>query len=399
MNAFNFAEQLKASAAQAANSIAAVGAKFDEMAATDDYVQSEGYNNPKIKSKTKATTESSVDHAAHAQPGSFSRVTSPTKLPHSHSSHPYPHPQQQQQSLDGDDDDGDASTISTHSSAPLSCSLMLQAASSYETRPWSSTTNSQRESESKASSHERNNLVPLKVHVPEPLTPKTFNHSRQQWPVPSGNTRKQRDDDSDSSNDDDAYDPIMAYSRTTQAGNGQGLDKEELQAAKMKTKNHRFMDDLETRMAMPEMPTDAGNTYHSANANAASGVSNGTSSSPWNMTAFLSNNPLAATVKKTMAPPPLARNKQRYNANNEMDNVVVVSSTAFLGETELRELEQMRLNTATTGDMDQLSLSSSSSFYQRLTRLDLHRGEVFIAFTLLLALLVYLFTNSFSMQV
>jgi hypothetical protein len=339
-----FAEKLKASATQAAmvaQNLAMTG--FDEMAATDAYVQSEGFNVAVARSDPRVGVSTSF-----------------------------------QNQLDLHDD---TSTLSTHSSA-----WFREAARNQRGGP---------PPLPRSSSYPLpHDVVPLKVSVPE-----------RQSSMPNGkqedsNSVLSSDNEHGESSDEDDDDPIMSMIRkkhvSQQAQLADGDDDDEssfserhLPTDQRRKKTHRFMEDLESRMAMPEEqfpPVSFSGT------STASITSSGTGDGPmlvsW-LSAVVGRN---ARQKNAATTAPLARNKRRLPQQHQSDNdglgdVEVVSSTAMLGDAEMLELAQFRQQSTKCG-----SLRVTIEILQR------HPRELFIIFTLLLGSFAYFYSSNRSLE-
>lgn len=364
-------EQLRASAVQAAmaaQTLATTG--FDDMAAADDYVQSEGFNNNVA-------------------------VTAAAALPLQNKDRQLPHVLDDE---NDDDDGGDASTLSTNSS----------------TRPFLNRLPPLRP-ESPLHSSLRNSattLVPLKVNVP--VTEQLYQLSRFS-----------NDDDLD---DDDQDDPILSLVRKQQqsARGQQSTHSDEAEGeatplANRNTKKNRFMDDLEMRLALPapDLPPPASRSGPPRGTGAADDER--PTLSAW----------LSATVEASMArgqqllllPPthaakkaptarlnhassaPLARHKQRRvprgdgagddgdgssttNYDDDDGAVRVVSSAALLGDAERSELALLRRQ------QEQSAHCAASPLRLARTALQRHPREAFTAATLLLGIFLYFYRNN-----
>jgi hypothetical protein len=389
--------KLQASAAQAAQTLATIGVDLDDMAATDEYVQSDGYNAP--SKRNPGNNASAPTYRQQQEQSNRTKGLSPFDAPRKQSEtvsmmHPQQSqpPRRQPHDHHSDEEDDDASTISTHSSAP---SLFVQRQRQIALDGWQSSKIPATTDHTASSLHSSAVVVPLKVNVPEPsLQKKAVDQDLQ-------NTRqlhrKYGDNDNSSASDED--DPILAYAS---GGN----------AAKPVKKASRFMDDLDTRMATPQAA--AATPYGSAppehnqqNAKDSSATSTLLSTS-W-LPTFLPSNPLEVKAapkkpKELAAPAPLARFKPQRHARNQ-DNedptvAAVVSSTTLLGESEWRALQQLQKESH-SDTSSAASLTTTTSTWSSFPRhvyawVSQHPREAFIGITLLVGILVYLFSNGTS---
>jgi hypothetical protein len=377
------AQKLQASAAQAAQTLATIGVDLDDMAATDEYVQSDGYNAPSKRNPGNAAPTYRQQQEQANRTKGISRLDAPRKqsetMPMMLPQQLPPRRQPRGHQSDEDNEDDDASTISTHSSAP---SLFVQRQRQIALDGWQSGKIPDPAASSLQSSAV---VVPLKVSVPErSLRTQALDQDLQ-------NTRLHRkyggnESSSDASDEDD---PILAYARSDTA-------------KKPVKKASRFMDDLDTRMATPQSTQPMVQLHNQQNNAKESGAASTLLPTSWLPTTFLPSNPLEikATKKpKEAAPPaPLARFKPQRHARNEDENddpaVAVVSSTTLLGESEWRALQQLQKDShSDTTTTTTTALSTWSPFRLVFAWASQHPREVFIGITLLVGILVYLFSN------
>lgn len=323
MNAF--AEKLKASAAEAARA-AQNFQGFDEMAANDEYIHTEGYNAPQ-KSK---------------QPLRF------------------PEQQQPEPLLMNMPDTDETSTLSTHDSL-LQRGVVAPAAETV--------------------SHGRSsgNIVPLKVDVPE-------RNPRSGILLPLQLLKEEElSVSSDESEDDD---PILRLIRKkedatidTNNNNGDEPNKPE--------KKHRFLHDLDTRIAMPEQTNEL---PHAALAQQNRGLTtqntNTTTTQPlpsWLQTAARKlGMPPLANKSKTKAAFPFWSRKKEFQPAHETMEIPKVSATFNQSEREqLALLLQEQKNS---------NVSCVIMATKHIPR------EGFILFTLILAALVFFYYNNRSLE-
>lgn len=350
----SFAEKLRASAAQAAKAAQNLATKgLDEMAANDTYVQSAGFNAaaPRRDLRVGVSSSSSV------------------------------HQQSEQHD--------DCSTLSTHSSAWQMDRRQLEAATRKSVEG--------RANQSQSSSHSLpGGVVPLKVNIPDR---KSKIANLKQEDNASILTNDDDHDDGDSSNDDD--DPIMSLIRQLPDRDGNGDDgsstiSERHILSGQKPKAHRFMEDLENRMAMPEQefPPVSFAERPRKTANTASSVSDGPVLASW----FSTSLPFPMTMEKNVRrknadiDAPLARNKKGHvsqHHGDSLDDVAMVSSSAMFGDAEMRELAQFRQPQSTKCGSLQLA-------YMILQQ---HPRECFVVFTLLLGSFAYFYSRNPSLDV
>jgi len=362
MNFDTFREKLKASAAQAA-----LAAKqfegFDAMAAQDEYIHSEEFNvAPKNRHRNKAAQQQQQQqqqqqYQEHMIPNQF---------------------------VDHDHDD--TSTLSTHSSLVK--------------RVPSKSNSSNQEQQANQKDYNRSlslqDVVPLKVTVPD-----------RQISLPAQNvdspTSSYHDDDFDnaSSSSEEEHDPIMSLIRKQKGGApnkkaNTGASSpvqplsDSLHLQETPKQKHKFMEDLDSRLAMENadlQPLMLSPVRAAADRVAVSTVTEAQQSWFSNVAAkSLELIGKRTTPQQSPSPsspvPLLARTKQRRNQQqhgDELGNVAVVSSTAMMGDEEMRELEMMRAQ-------QQQSFSLSSVLCNLVRD---HPREGFIVLTFLLGSYVY----------
>lgn len=355
MNFDSFREKLKASAAQAA--LAAQQFEgFDAMAAKDDYIHSEEFN---VASNNRQRKEAAQQQQQQQEQYEQQRI--------------------REQLVDHDHDD--TSTLSTHSSLKR---VPSKSNSSNQAQPAANQKDYNR-------AHSLQDVVPLKVSVPD-----------RQLSLPAQNvdspTSSYHDDDYDNaSNSSEEDDPIMslirkqkgAQNKKTKAGSSSPVRKlsESLHLQETPKQKHRFMEDLDSRLAMENEDLQP---LMLSPARAASPAAVSTEETPqsWfsNVAAksldFIGQRTTLQQSSLSSSPAPLlARTKQRRNHqhDDELANVAVVSSTAMLGDEEMRELEQMRAQ-------QQQSFSLVTLLWNLVKN---HPREGFIVFTLLLGSYLY----------
>jgi hypothetical protein len=141
---------------------------------------------------------------------------------------------------------------------------------------------------------------------------------------------------------------------------------------------HRFLDDLDRRLARPVEP-DPSHDRRSTMAPPAEGTGG---LSAWRAILGVPSAPVLARAPTTV--PPLARPKPRPTPDAETPVVVeMVSSTALFGAADRQQWEQLRSleRPATSGPLRRL--------YERLCVQEEHRREMFIVLTLVLCAYVY----------
>jgi len=370
-----FREKLKASAAQAAQ-LAKNFEGLDAMAAKDDYIHTEEFN-----------------------------VARPNNHP--------PQQQQQQpevlhQQQEVEDDDDDTSTISTHSSlvqerggrrviSSKTTGATHSSAAAADTNPPQGFYH--------RSQSLQDQLVPLKVNVPDrqlslpvrnDTTMKEDSSNSSFFEYSNNNENISSDDDDDDTSDDD--DPIMSMIRKQKIEPKKKKGNNAQQQTKQK--QHRFMEELDSRMAMenqqqlqPLVPAPASPLSSPQQQQPAAAVASWFSNAAAKSLQLVGAKPTQRPPESqtTAAPPLMARAKQqrRHATGNEDDmmeqhDVAVVSSTAVLGDEEMQELAQLRIK------QQQHPYSSVRGLLCLLCHLPRqHPREAFIVFTLLLACYVY----------
>lgn len=361
MNFDRFAQKIKASAAIAAEA-AANFQGFDEMAANDDYVQSPDFN---VHGRSRKAGERNLA---------------------------------QQQHFD------DASTLSTHSSFRASTirpttdpSQTLSHQLQQPANPTSNNNDSnpnyaasssifRRDTTESTNNNKTRQLVPLKVSVPE-----------RQIRLLRPNKVDDEDDSLSRSSDDDEDlrdDPIISLLKQERQG---GSRSSAVQSTSRETTTkkstpidgsggitkHRFFEDLEQRMSMPEQPRFGMETEAASSSIVQQGPPSGDSST------LAASNPLKslfsggislpwkqAGMQKDNAPraPFFARSRAPPVNSDPLSNVAVVSGAAMLSTDELKQLDQ-------------------AVQQQKQRPIRFGRRETFIAFTLVLAAFVYFFLS------
>lgn len=384
-----FTRQLQASAAQAAQAaqtLASTATNLDAMAATDAYVQSEGYNVAASQRKRLSPPE----NQAILPLNELSSASSSSTQIQMH----VPRNAQTQ-------------SLTPHDVVPLKVDANLPD------REFSL------------------GIDPVKkVHQPyhEHDTQRTLFRNgtgRQNTKAHNSNIRNQNDDDQSSSSDDsDDNDPVLSYSRVQRQESSllKAVTTSDINSQKKNPrKANRFMDDLESRMAMPTEQTQGYSKSSNRDDDDITGIfasgnsQSGGKVSSWIPT-FLSGSiaSMGAAQEETVAAnqmraaaakrAPLARGRQHQpqnasSPNDRSDDVILVSSTVLLGESELEELTQLHRR-------QQAHESASTSIEILIGTIECgtaalmkHPREFFILFTLLLFLTVYYFSSNHSQPV
>ena len=391
-------EKLKESAAQAAQA-AREFEGLDAMAAQDDYIHQEEFN---VASKNRWREAQQQQQQQQLQ--------MQQNLPQHMLSNEY---------VDYHDQD-DTSTLSTHSSlvkrVPSSKSNSLD-------HQIQQTTNQK----DYGRSYSLQDIVPLKVNVPD---------RQLSLPVPQDietpassyhddHVDYYDDDEDDASNSSEEDDPILSLIRKQKVS---AATKKTLTAASNasylptpphsqsphgqrtpKQKQHRFMEDLDSRLAMenmqPPIPSPgvrrsrpvvvalAGESSPpTTTAAAAASWFSGVAAKSMELMGQTSFQQQQSQQHPSQSPAPLlSRARWRphpthndHDDDDELANVAVVSSTAMLDDQEMRELAQLRA--ATVAAQQQSSLRWSSLLWNVVRD---HPRESFIVLTLLLGSYVY----------
>ena len=381
MNFDSLREKLRASAVQAAQA-AREFEGLDAMAAQDDYIHKDESN---VASKNRLKEAQQQEHL-HQQLHQQQQYIPEQQ---SHPQHMLPN-----QYVDHHDQD-DTSTLSTHSS------LVKRVPSKANSRE-----NKDQQPANQKDYYRSNSLqdiVPLKVSVPDRQLSVSVPASIE-TPSSSSYNDEYEDDASNSSEEDD---PIMSLIRKQKGGVGLKkaarnagassasplpLHSQSPHLQRTPKQKHRFMEDLDSRLAMEnlqpliaspgrplrptvgesakEPPLPTGASWFSSVAAKSIEFMGKTNDQPPSSSSFVPV-PLLSRAKWRQHP-------SQDNAD-ELANVAVVSSTAMLGDEEMRELTQLR--------SQQQSFSMTSLLWNVVRD---HPRESFIVFTLLLGSYVYL---------
>lgn len=370
MNFDSFAEKLKASAAQAAKA-AKNFEGLDSMAAQVLLPRCAHSGRPlcRARSCSLSASFSQQDDYIHREEfnvaGRQKKEASPQQQQQEHHQQS---PQQSQQQIKVpnpyiDRDPDDSSTLSTHSSlrrAPITAT--------------SSSTNRPANAKDFGRSQSHADIVPLKVDVPD-----------RQLSLPVQSDSSSSYDDNDESDDDD---PIMAAIRK-QKGEPKKQTRAPAPQQKQpaKQKHHRFMEDLDSRMAMEnqeeQLPLVASPAPAPSQQPQQPAVAAWFSNVAAKSLELVGRRPdgVRPNTETPASAAPLARAKRRVvPPADEMEKVAVVSSAAVLGEDEMQELAQLRRQ------QQHRSFGPASTLCHAARQ---HPREAFVGFTLLLAAFVY----------
>ena len=367
-------EKLKESAAQAAQA-AREFEGLDAMAAQDDYIHKEEFN---VASKNRL-------REAQQQQQLQIHKNQPQHILANHY-------------VDHHDQD-DTSTLSTHSS------LVKRVPSSKSNSLDNQINEANQKDYNRA--HSLQDIVPLKVTVPDRQLSLPVPKSIE---TPSSSYHDDvYNDDNEASNSSEDDDPILSLIRKQKGSSAPR--KTAISAAgdssqtplynqsphgqrTPKQKQHRFMEDLDSRLAMENMQppiASPGRTARPA-VTASTGESPQPTAASWfsgvaakSMDLMGKTNPQRQSQQSLSlsAAPLMSRARWRphpaHDGDDELANVAVVSSTAMLGDEEMRELAQLRAS-------QQQSFSLSSLLWNVVRD---YPRESFIVFTLLLGSFVY----------
>jgi hypothetical protein len=407
MNFRGFASKIKASAAEAAAQLPT----FDDMAAKDDYIHSEDFNvrgQKRPNDKESCTTTNSI--------ATNNTTTRPATKPQS-------------------EDIEESSSVSSWSlldrpavraalptpsqKQPLVLpdSTPKRKTSQHDRIETTSSLSSRGETTSTSTIRRQNSLPLLAVvadTLVEPLSQSIvsgLDHQDQEQDSQSYDSETSDNGDNSDDDDYDEDDPIMTMIRKPSSSNKASKKnktkqiKSKATSAKLpsddgtssKKSSRRFLDDLDDRLSTPESRMEAGGIQRVRQSETTSPPPPPVANQRWGwvksmatekMGQMLGRSVLAAQSRPAA---PLARKKQpevKTAAAPEEEDFHVASSGAVLADHELAQLANMKMKRSSM--MDQLCMLLDS--------IKENRQFVFIAFTMLLAALVYFFTRNRSIE-
>ena len=418
-----FTNKIKASAEAAA--VAARSFKgFDDMAAQDIYIHSDTLNTPGSKREPKQSKSSVVAPSSRRErEGGGSQTGIDTDL--------------------SENSGGSSWSLldrPRHVTTPKNEDNGAAATASKQSRPWNSA-NVISEPGSPPDTHshsppQRQSTMSMLDVVADTLSSNNSLGTREKQTtmgksMPMSNSASNREDHSsiasassseDGLSDDDESDPILSMIRKspqaapssktknpTSRGGKETLKpiKKQTQAKmqflemedaspvhqkKIKKNSNRFMEELDQRMAMPELDNIDDDDDDDMEAGLLSSSSAKAPAEPSFFWGMLSNgvgsrqqDSNAATKERKAAP--LTRQSWRTQKKPVEESYAVVGSSSVLGEDEIRALAQLKESSARQG--------MGTACLDKVRR---HPREAFIVFTLLLGWVVYFSTKNISLE-